>query len=144
MNSLRGHSVASPRSAGPQVVAVEVDLVGLLADLAALQQASFDVRLAGGGQQRRQHVLVRADVVDDGAGLDDAGPADERTARGSRPPSSCSSRRGTSWCRRRASVNVSAPLSVEYMTMVFSSMPSSFSLASTWPTCPSCSTMPSG
>lgn len=40
-------------------------------------------------------------------------------------------------------VNVSAPLSVEYMTMVLASRPSSVSLASTWPTWPSCSTMPS-
>ena len=40
-------------------------------------------------------------------------------------------------------VKVSAPLSVEYMTMVFSSRPSSLSLASTWPTCPSCSAIPS-
>ena len=30
--------------------------------------------------------------------------------------------------------NFSAPLSVEYMTMVLSSMPSSFSLSSSWPT----------
>ena len=40
-------------------------------------------------------------------------------------------------------VKVSAPLSVEYITMVFSAMPSSSSLASSWPTWPSCSTMPS-
>ena len=39
--------------------------------------------------------------------------------------------------------NTSAPLSVEYMTMVLSSTPSSLSLASNSPTMPSCSTMPS-
>ena len=38
----------------------------------------------------------------------------------------------------------SAPLSVEYITMVLSAMPSSSSLSSSLPTCPSCSTMPSG
>ena len=38
----------------------------------------------------------------------------------------------------------SAPLSVEYITMVLSSRPSSLSLSSIWPTMPSCSTMPSG
>ena len=45
------------------------------ADAGALQQLLLDVRLAGGRQQRRQPVLVRDDVVDLGAGLDDAGPA---------------------------------------------------------------------
>ena len=38
----------------------------------------------------------------------------------------------------------SAPLSVEYITMVLSAMPSSSSLSSSCPTWPSCSTMPSG
>src|SRR6185503_11537615 len=36
----------------------------------------------------------------------------------------------------------SAPLSVEYITIVLSVMPSSSSLSSSCPTCPSCSTMP--
>ena len=40
-------------------------------------------------------------------------------------------------------VKDSAPLSVEYITIVLSSMPSSFNLASSMPTWPSCSTMPS-
>jgi hypothetical protein len=40
-------------------------------------------------------------------------------------------------------VKVSAPLSDEYMTMVFSSRPSALSLSSSSPTWPSCSTMPS-
>src|SRR5262245_17217305 len=38
----------------------------------------------------------------------------------------------------------SAPLSVEYITMVLSVMPSSSSLSNSLPTCPSCSTIPSG
>ena len=38
----------------------------------------------------------------------------------------------------------SAPLSVEYITIVLSAMPSSSSLSSSLPTWPSCSTMPSG
>src|SRR6476661_1644301 len=41
-------------------------------------------------------------------------------------------------------LHVSAPLSVEYMTMVFSTMLRSSSFFSNCPTCPSCSTMPSG
>ena len=40
-------------------------------------------------------------------------------------------------------VKVSAPLSVAYIRIVFSSMPSSLSFARRIPTCPSCSTMPS-
>ena len=61
-----------------QVVAVEVDLVGHVADLLALQQVFLDRGVAGSGEQGREHVLVRTDVVDDRAGLDDAGPADQR------------------------------------------------------------------
>ena len=61
---------------GQQVVAVEVDLVGHVADLPSLQQFFLDAGVAGGGEQGREHVLVRTDVVDDRAGLDDAGPAD--------------------------------------------------------------------
>ena len=86
----------------PEVVAVEVHLVVHAADAAALQQVGLDRLVAGRCQQRGQHVLVRADVVDHGTGLDDAGPLDEASARGNRLPSWCSSRRGTSWCRRRA------------------------------------------
>ena len=59
-----------------EVVAVEMDLEGLVADLHALEQLLLHVGHAGGGQQRGQHVFVREDVVEDGAGLDDAGPAD--------------------------------------------------------------------
>src|SRR4029453_15807742 len=38
----------------------------------------------------------------------------------------------------------SAPLSVEYITIVLSVIPRSSSLSSSFPTCPSCSTIPSG
>ena len=61
-----------------EVVAVEMDLVGPVADLLAGQQLLLDAGLAGGGEQRRQHVLVGGDVVDDGARLDHARPADQR------------------------------------------------------------------
>ena len=40
------------------------------------EQLLLHVRHAGGGEQRGQHVFVREDVVEDGAGFDDAGPAD--------------------------------------------------------------------
>ena len=58
-----------------EVVAVEVDLEGLAADLVALLHLLDEVGLAGGGREGRDEVLQRADVVDDAAGLDDAGPA---------------------------------------------------------------------
>ena len=52
-----------------------------------------EVRLAGGGGEGRDQVFVGADVVDDRAGLDHAGPADAASARGSRLPSWSPSRR---------------------------------------------------
>ena len=86
---------------GYQVVAVEVNLVGHVADLLALQQVFLHVWIARRGEQRGQHVFMRADVVDDRAGLDR--PASmTRSARGNRLPTAWSSRPGTSWCRRRA------------------------------------------
>ena len=57
------------------VVAVEVDLEGLAGGLVAVEQLLLDVRFAGGGDERRHPVLVRGDVVDLGARLDDARPA---------------------------------------------------------------------
>ena len=52
-------------------------LVGYVVDGHALEEVFFD----GGGthrcQQRRNHVLVRADVIDDRSRLDDTGPANE-------------------------------------------------------------------
>ena len=62
---------------GQPVVAVQVHLVGHRTGREALEQLCLDVRLAGRGQQRGQHVLVRADLVDDGARLDDAGPLED-------------------------------------------------------------------
>ena len=59
-----------------QVVAVEVNLEGLVSGLHPFQELLFDVRIAGGRQHCREHVLVRADLVDDRAGFDDAGPSD--------------------------------------------------------------------
>ena len=47
-----------------EVVAVEVHLEGLVADLHPLEQLLLDVGDAGGGQQRGQHVFVGEDVVD--------------------------------------------------------------------------------
>jgi hypothetical protein len=44
----------------------------------AFQEFLFDVRISGGGQEGRQPVLASYDVVDDGAGLDDAGLPHER------------------------------------------------------------------
>src|SRR5262245_11716283 len=41
-------------------------------------------------------------------------------------------------------VNTSAPLSVDHITIVLSAMPRSSSFLRSWPTIPSCSTMPSG
>ena len=41
------------------VVAVEMDLVGLVANLVALEQLVLDVRVAGGGEEGRQPVVVR-------------------------------------------------------------------------------------
>ena len=62
---------------GNHVVAVEMDLVGLVADRAAVEELLGDVRIAGGGEQRRKHVDVRDDAVQHRAGLDLARPAHE-------------------------------------------------------------------
>ena len=50
-----------------EVVAVEVHLVRAVADLQARQEALRAGRVASRREQRRQHVLVRADAVDDRA-----------------------------------------------------------------------------
>ena len=60
-----------------QVVAVDVHLEGLVADRVAGLQLLDDVRLAGGGEERRQPVVVLDDLVRDDAGRDLAGPADQ-------------------------------------------------------------------
>src|SRR3990172_11959023 len=61
---------------GHEVVAVEVDLEGLVADSLALQQFVLQVGLAGRREERLAHVFVRADLVVDGAPLDYAPPPD--------------------------------------------------------------------
>ena len=81
MNSLARPFLRLALEGGQQVVPVEVDLVGHPACRQAGQRRLLHVWLAGGGQQRRQPVLVRDDLVDLGAGLDHAGPAhDQRHA----------------------------------------------------------------
>ena len=62
-----------------------MDLVGLLADLVALEKLLFDVRLAHGREQCRQPVLMADDAVDDGTGLNFLG---QRTKAGTRQPPS--------------------------------------------------------
>ena len=63
------------------VVAVEMDLEGLVADLHALEQLLLHVRDARRGQQRGQHVFVREDVVVTVPGLMTPG---QRIAQGTR------------------------------------------------------------
>ena len=60
---------------GQQVVAVDVDVEGLVAGLVALEQFLLDVRVAGCGQQRGQPLLVGDDAVERLAGLELARPA---------------------------------------------------------------------
>ena len=86
-----------------QVVAVEVDLVVAAHGRVAREQLLLDVGLAGRGQQRRQHVLVREHVVVDRARLDHARPSDQGRHPVAAFPVGCSSRRGTASCRRPAS-----------------------------------------
>ena len=57
-----------------EVVTVEMGLEGFVADLQTAQKLCRDVGIAGGGQEGRQEILARGDVVDDAAGLDRAGP----------------------------------------------------------------------
>ena len=59
------------------VVAVEVVLVGPVAELHALEQLVGDVRVAGGGAQRGEPVEAGEDAVLDRARLDLARPADD-------------------------------------------------------------------
>ena len=77
---------ASPLKKGIRFIAVEMDLEGLAVQRGALQQLVDQVGLARRRREGRDEVLVRADVVDDRAGLDDAGPADQaRNAEGALP-----------------------------------------------------------
>src|SRR6516162_7872038 len=59
------------------VVAIEMDVEGLIADLRSLEQSLRDVQVAGGRQQGGKHINVTDDAVEDRASLDLAGPADE-------------------------------------------------------------------
>ena len=59
---------------GQQVVAVEMNLECRSGDAWSLSASVGDIGLTGGGDQGRQPVLVGDDLVDLGAGLDDAGP----------------------------------------------------------------------
>ena len=61
-----------------EVVAVEVDLEVLAVGLVALLHLVDEVRLARGGGESGDQVLVGTDVVDHLPGFDHAGPADER------------------------------------------------------------------
>src|SRR5215467_12771105 len=60
-----------------QIVAVEVDLERLVPRPVAGLDLVHDARLASRREDRGQHVLVGEDVVGNGAGLDDPGPADD-------------------------------------------------------------------
>ena len=88
---------------GQQVVAVDVDLEGLVAGLVALLELLDDVGLAGGSQQRRQHVGVGEDLVGHRPRLDDAGPADGAGHTPAALPVGVLLARGTASTRRRAS-----------------------------------------
>ena len=55
-----------------------MDLVGHIAYLTPLLQVFLGSLVSGRSHQRRQHVFMGGDVVDDDTGLDDAGPFDYR------------------------------------------------------------------
>src|SRR5206468_11875156 len=59
-----------------QVVAVDVDLEGLLAGLVSLLELLDHVRVTRRRGERREHVLMGVEIVRDRSRLDDAGPAD--------------------------------------------------------------------
>jgi hypothetical protein len=102
-----------------KVVAVEMDLEGLLSDGAAIEQLLLHVRIAGGGQQGREQVDVGADAIEDRTAL--ILPGQRRNVGTRQAPSQL-----VSFCARNGvlppsgQVSFSGPLSVEYMTMVLS------------------------
>src|SRR5207302_6780080 len=109
------------------VVAVEMNLKGLVAEIHSFKQLLLHVRIARRGEQRGQHVFVGEDVVEHGAGLNHSGPADRAGhAEATLPLVPFSLRKGDA--PPSGQENFSAPLSVEYMMMVLSSRPSSLSL----------------
>ena len=65
-----------PGQVGDEIVAVQMDLVGHVADLVALEQLVLHLRVAGHGQKGRQPVEVSDDLVGHLARLDLARPAD--------------------------------------------------------------------
>ena len=70
--------------------------------LVALLQLLDDVGLAGGREERRQPVVVLHDLVRDRPAGDPCPASAPSSGRGTRPPSSCSSRCGTASSRRPA------------------------------------------
>src|SRR5277367_5232490 len=118
------------------IVAVEMDVEGLAVDRAAVEELFGDVGVACDGKQRRKHVDVRNDAIQDRAGLDLARPADEAGhAPSAFPVGVLLARNGL--LAPSGQVSFSGPLSVEYMTMVLSAMPSSSTLSSIMPICSS-------
>src|SRR5215468_11842920 len=61
---------------GKQVVAIDVNLKGLVAGLISLLKFFNNVRVSGSGCQRWQHVGVREYFVRYGSGLDHSRPPD--------------------------------------------------------------------
>src|SRR6185369_3759810 len=60
---LAGRFRRLPGEVGEEVVSVEVDLEGLVADLVAGEQLLLDIRLPGGGQKGRQPVFLGNDHI---------------------------------------------------------------------------------
>ena len=119
-----------------QVVAVDVHLEGLVAGLVALLELVDDVGVAGGGEERRQPVVVLDDLVRHDARSDPARPADQLG--NPEAPSQLvffSLRNGV--VAPSGQVFSCGPLSVLYTTIVSSVMPSSSRRSSSWPTLPS-------
>src|SRR5439155_667414 len=82
----RLEELARERAPCEQVVAVDVDLVGLAADVHAFEQFVLHVRVARSGEERGEPIVTADDLVGDRTGLDVAWPADHaRHAKGAFP-----------------------------------------------------------
>ncbi len=127
-----------------QVVAVQVDLEGLAPGLAALLAPCHDIRLAAGGGEGRKQVLMRAHVVVDGPGLMHARPADERRhAEPAFPVGGLlAPERGAAAVR--PAHDLGAVVGGVDDDGVVRRCPGRRASSAVGPTCPSCSTMPSG
>src|SRR6516165_5142049 len=115
------------------VVAIEMVLVGAVAELHALQQLIGDVRVAGRGHQGGQPIEAGEDAILDRARLDLARPADDR--RHAEATLADGALGVLEW--RHAAIrpsNTSAPLSVVKMTMVLLVSPMSSRCFSRAPT----------